>query len=379
MKEIKFNIPLKDQKYFRNLIKFVKSKKSLHGPGENIHKTKKKLNDIFGFKYVHLTNSCTSALEMSALLLNLKHNSEIVVPSYAFMTTASSFVRAGYKIRYCDIEKRTLMPSFNQIKKCVTRKTRAIVIVHYQGFSVNYLDKHQKFCKKKRIFLIEDAAQALGSYFKKKPLGTFGDFGCFSFHHTKNLHSGIGGLIVINNKNYRKKSDFVFEKGTDRSLVINDKQKYYSWVNLGSSFLLSELHASFLLPQINDLKEIIKLRSKIYNRYISNFNKWLDDEFIICNEYIYKYNYHSFVIVLKKNIREKFLNFLKTKKIIAFIGYKSLHTSQMGKKFLQKKQKLKITDMVENKIVRLPLHNNLSLKEVDYISQNIKRFFLSKI
>ncbi len=139
-------------------------------------------------------------MEMSALMLNLKIDDEVVIPSYAFVTTGSSFARTGCKIRYCDIDPKNLMPSFDNIRDRVNKKTKAIVIVHYQGFSVDYLDKLKIFCKKKNIFLIEDAAQAVGSFYKRKPLGSFGDFACFSFHQTKNLHAGIGGLLVVNSK-----------------------------------------------------------------------------------------------------------------------------------------------------------------------------------
>ena len=321
MKKILFNVPIHKKKYFENVKKFLNTEKSLHGPGTNISKIKKKLKSLFGFKYMHLTNSCTAAMEMSALMLNLKKGDEVILPSYTFVTTGSSFARTGCTLRYCDIQKKNLMPSFSQIKNCVNKKTKAIVLVHYQGFSVDYLDKLKGFCKKNKIFLIEDGAQAFGSYYKNKPLGTFGDFGCFSFHHTKNLHAGIGGLLVVNNNKFKKKSDFVFDKGTDRSLVISNKRKYYSWVEMGSCFILPELNASYLEPQIGDFKKIIKYRSKLYYRYIKNFNKWLNDEFKICNHSIYKYNFHALVIVLKKNERVNFLNHLKRNKIYAFIGY----------------------------------------------------------
>jgi len=324
---------------------------------------------------MHLTNSCTSALEISALLINLKVNDEVILPAYTYITTGSSFARTGCKLRYCDIESHNLMPSFNQIKKCVNNKTKAIVIVHYQGFSVDYIDKLAKYCKKKNIFLVEDAAQAFGSYFKKKPLGTFGDFGCFSFHNTKNIHAGIGGLIVVNNKKFVKKSNFVFDKGNDRSLVVSNKKKYYSWVAIGSSFLLPELNASYLFPQFNDIKSIIKYRSRLYRRYILNFKEWLNDEFSICKHSSNKYNFHALVIILKKNKREDFLNYLKKYNINAFIGYVPLHKSIIGKKFLLKKQKLKITDEVSKKLVRLPLHNSLKIKDIDFVSKKIRNFF----
>jgi dTDP-4-amino-4,6-dideoxygalactose transaminase len=375
MKEIHFNIPLQSRKYSNNVKSFLNKKLPLHGPGENIFKIKKKLKELLGFKHVHLTNSCTSAMEMSALLIDLKSSDEVILPSYTFVTTGSSFARTGCKLRYCDIQKNNLMPSFNQIKKCVTKKTKAIVIVHYQGFSVDYLDKLKIYCKRKKIFLIEDAAQAFGSYFKNKPLGTFGDFACFSFHNTKNVHAGVGGLIVINNKKFLKKSQFIFDKGTDRTLVISNKRKYYSWVAIGSSFLLPELNASYLLPQFNDLKKIVLHRSMLYKRYIYNFNKWINDEFYICSNLSNKYNFHALVIVLKKKQRVSILNYLKRFKINAFIGYVPLHKSKVGKRFLHKKQKLKITDELEKKIIRLPLHNSLTIKDIDYVSQKINFFF----
>ena len=377
MKEIHFNIPIHSNKYSNNVKKLLDKKLSLHGPGENIFKIKKKLKRFFGFKHTHLTNSCTSAMEMSALLIDLKPEDEVILPSYTFVTTGSSFARTGCKLRYCDIQRHNLMPSFRQIKKCVTKKTKAIVIVHYQGFSIEYLDKLKIFCNRKKIFLIEDAAQAFGTYFKDKPLGTFGDFACFSFHNTKNIHAGIGGLIVINNRKFIKKSNFIFDKGTDRTLVISNKRKYYSWVEIGSSFLLPELNASYLLPQFNDLKKIVLYRSKLYMRYMYNFNKWVNGEFSICNNLSTKYNFHALVIVLKRKQRVDFLNYLKRFKINAFIGYVPLHKSKIGKKFLLKKQKLKITDEVEKKIVRLPLHNSLKIKDIDFISKKINFFFNS--
>ena len=375
MKEIHFNIPIQRNKYSNNVKKLLNKKLSLHGPEENGFKIKKKLKTLLGFKHTHLTNSCTSAMEMSALLIDLKPDDEVILPSYTFVTTGSSFARTGCKLRYCDIQRHNLMPSFDQIKKCVTKKTKAIVIVHYQGFSVDYLDKLKIFCKRKKIFLIEDAAQAFGSYFKNRPLGTFGDFGCFSFHNTKNIHAGIGGLIVINNKKFIKKSNFIFDKGTDRTLVISNKRKYYSWVAMGSSFLLPELNASYLLPQFKDLKKIVLYTSKLYKRYIYNFNKWINEEFDICNNFSSKYNFHALVIVLKRKQRVAFLNYLKRFKINAFIGYVPLHKSKMGKKFLLRKQKLKITDELEKKIVRLPLHNSLRLSDIDFVSKKIKFFF----
>ena len=378
MRTILFNSPLRSRKYIKNVKKLLDSNKSLHGPGKNIFNIKKNLKSKFGFDHVHLTTSCTASMEICALILNLKKNDEVLIPSYGYNTSASSFVRTGCKIKYCDIEKTKLMPSFEQIKKKINKKTKVIVVFHMQGLAVDYLDQLQKYCKTQKIYLIEDAAQALGSYHKKKPLGSYGDFACFSFHETKNFHSGMGGLLVINNKKFKRKSDLVFDKGTDRTLVVSNPnyfKKYYSWVEIGSCFRMPELNASYLSFQINDIEKLIKYRSLLYKRYTKNFSNWLKDEFNICNNPTYKYNYHQLTIILKKREREKFLKFLKKNKIIAFIGLEALHLSKMGKKFLPKNTKLKNTDDIIKKIVRLPIHNNLKLKEVDIICDKIKEYF----
>ena len=267
------------------------------------------------------------------------------------------------------------MPSLDQIKKCVNKNTKAVVIVHYQGYSVDYLHQLKKFCLKKKIYLIEDAAQGFGSYFKNKPLGSFGDFACFSFHETKNLHSGVGGMLVVNNNKFLKKSYFIFDKGTDRYLVQQGKKKYYSWVTIGSSFLLSEFVASYLLPQIQNYKKIFQHRSKLYLRYVYNFRRWLKDEFYLTNNYKYTYNFHGFVIILRKNDREKFLNYLKKYNINAVISYVPLHKSKAGKIYKKTYDKLNNTNNLANKIVRLPLHNHLSFNDIDYVCDKIKKYF----
>ena len=378
MKNILFNSPLRSERYIKNVKKLLDSGNSLHGPGKNILNIKKDFKKKFGFNHVHLTTSCTASMEICALTLNLKKNDEVLVPSYGYNTSASSFVRTGCKIKYCDIDQAKLMPSFEQIKKEINKKTKVIIIFHMQGLAIEYLDKLQKYCKSKKIYLIEDAAQALGSYHKDKPLGSYGDFACFSFHETKNFHSGMGGLLVINNKKFIRKSDLVFDKGTDRTLVVSNPnyyKKYYSWVEIGSCFRMPELNASYLTLQIKDIEKLINHRSSIYKRYIRNLSRWLNDEFQICNRPMYKYNYHQFTIILKKREREKFLKFLKKNKIIAFIGLEALHLSKVGRNFLNKNTNLNNTDHIIKKIVRLPIHNNLKLKDVDIICSKIREYF----
>ncbi len=375
MNEIKFNVPLQIRESTTNVKNFLNSKLPPHGPGKNILSIQREVNKKFNFKDVFLTNSCTSALEICALAIDLKSDDEVIVPSFAFITTASSFARAGCKLKFCDIQKNNLMPSFKDIKKCISKKTKAIVLVHYQGYSINFLHELKRFCKKKKIFLIEDAAQAFGSYLRKKPLGSFGDFACFSFHETKNIHSGSGGMLVVNNKKFLKKVKFIFDKGTNRFLMNSDKIRYYSWVTVGSAFLMTELAASYLKPQIEKINIIIQKRSKLHNRYLNQLDKISKNNFFIPKHLNSKYNFHSFVLILEKDVRENFLKFLKKFKINAVISYTPLHKSNAGRKFFGKKKRLRNTDIYIKRVVRLPLHNSLSYNQIDYICKKIKDFF----
>ena len=256
-KTIEFTNPINIKSSIRNVKKVLEKSVSLHGPGVNTEKICKSLKKKYNFKNILLTNSCTSALEISSIVIGFEKGDEVIMPSYTFITTGGSFARTKAKIVYCDIDRKNLMPTFSDIKSKVTKKTKAIVIVHYQGFCVEYLLELKKFCKKKNIILVEDAAQAIGTKFKNKYLGTIGDMSCFSFHHTKNIHSGIGGCLVINNPKFIKKSVFAHDKGSDRTLQTKNLVKWYSWVSLGSSFLMSELHASYLYPQISCYKDVI--------------------------------------------------------------------------------------------------------------------------
>lgn len=375
IKPIKFNNPVKLKKSISTLHDFLKKNNNLHGPDEYTKKIKDLLYKKYNFENVFLTNSCTSALEICSIVINFKKNDEVIIPSYTFITTGSSFARSNAKIRYCDINPKSLMPSFDDYLKKITKKTKAIVVVHYQGFCVDYLEDLKKLCKRKKIILIEDAAQALGSRYKGKYLGKYGDFACFSFHHTKNIHSGIGGCLVVNNHKFYNKSLYAYDKGSDRSLQQKNIVKWYSWVSLGSSFLMSELHAAYLYPQIQFYSSIVSKRKKLYNEYLRNLNFKNENFYLINNQTCEIFNYHGLVIVLKNLNYEKFLNYLKKFNINAFIGYIPLHVSPYGKRFLKKKEKIETTDKIYDKIVRLPIHTDLNVKEIRYISNKIKDFF----
>ena len=340
-------------------------------------------------KYAVMVNSGSSANLLATFAScnplrknRFKKGDNAIIQSLCWSTSLWPLVQAGLKVKFVDVNPLSLNVNVEDIISKVNLKTKVIMIINVLGLSCDIL-RLKNFCRKKKIILIEDAAPALGSYVKNKPVGRFGDFACFSFHETKNYQSGMGGLLVVNNNKFKKKSDLVFDKGTDRTLVVSDPnyhKKYYTWVEMGSCFRLPELNASYLQPQIGDIKKIIKYRSLLYKRYVKNFKGWLKDEFLICNKlkHKYKYNYHAFTIILKKNERERFLKYLKKNKIIAFIGFMPLHMSKVGKKFVNNKNKLNCTEETVKKIVRLPMHNRLTIKDIDIVSKNIKNYFNKK-
>ena len=374
---ILFNSPLKLNNQCKNNLNKVYYNNDFHGPGQNYIKIQKLLKKKYNFSDTFLTNSCTSALEISALCIGLSSKDEVILPSYSFITTGSSFARTGAKLVYCDINLKNLMPSFSDITKKVTSNTKAIVILHYQGFGVDYLLELKKYCKKKKIFLIEDAAQALGTKCNNRFLGKFGDLSCFSFHKTKNIHTGSGGLLVVNNKKLLKKIKYIYDKGTNRIDQIKGNIKYYSWVEIGSNFMMTELHASLLLDQIKNYNKYIKFRKGLYETYIKNLQKHKNFELITSKHK--NYNYHALVLLCRYKISEKLIRYLKKYKIQGFVGYYPLHLSKFGKKYyLNTKNSLRNTDNIFKRVVRLPLHNSLKFKEIEYITKVINLFFLEK-
>ena len=371
---ILFNKPIKNNLSIRSVSNILKLNRNIHGPGQNYKKIQNFVKKKYGFDKTFLTNSCTAALEICALSIDIKPGDEVILPSYSFITTGSSFARSGANLIYCDIETENLMPSYQKIKKLINSKTKAIVILHYQGFSVDYLYKLKTLCKRKNIYLIEDAAQSLGSKLKNKYLGKFGDLACFSFHYTKNIHTGSGGMLVVNNKKLLKKISYVYDKGTNRADQISGKIKYYSWVTLGSNFLMTELHASYLIEQLRKYHKVISYRKRIYKNYLKYIKYNYKFKLIIKNKYLY--NYHALVLYCKMNKAQQLINYLNKFKIQAFIGYYPLHLSRKGREYFRgKKFSLINTENAFKRIVRLPLHTDMQVSQVKYISSKINEFF----
>ena len=375
-KFLKFNNPINFPESVNNCKNFINKNYNLHGPGKNILNIKKLLKSRFGFENCLLTNSCTSALEIAALTLmqySPNKKNEIIIPSYSFVTSGSSFVKANFKLKYINISEIDLMPTFADIKKAVNKKTKAIVLTHYQGYSVNYLDQLLLFCKKNNIYLIEDAAQAFGSYYKKRPLGSFGDFSTFSFHYTKNFQTGVGGCLVINNKKFLKLTQYIYDKGTNRNDQILDKTLRYSWVTIGGSFLMSELHASYLYPQLLKMNQLIRFRKRIFNYYLKKLNKFKHLFSLIFSNNDYKYNYHALSILCNSlKIKKIIYDNMISKKIEFFTGYYPLHLSKFSNK-RDKKYQLKETENLYLRILRLPLNNYVTKTDIDRIDKTLHK------
>ena len=370
---ISFHQPYINNKFLKNLNKLLKVKSGL-----NYNFFQKKLKNLikkkFRFKNVLFTNSCTSSLEIIALIIkNNNKKGNIVMPSYNYPTTASAFIRAGLDIKFIDIEGYSLMSSYDQYLQSVDKNTVAILTTHYAGLNVPFLEQLKKLCTKKKIFLVEDSAQALGSYHNKKPLGSFGDFSTFSFHETKNVHSVTGGMLICKNKKMHNIAKFILDRGTDRAKIINGRKNKYEWVTLGSAFNMTDIQAAMLYDQINNLKNIKNQRKKLYNLYTKYFKTFELSKYFYFNKIDDNKNYHCIYIILKNNIRSQLIEYLKKKGIESYVGYSPLHNSIFYKKI--KKIELKKTEQLSNRVLRLPLHNYLIKQNIYHISNCLMSFF----
>lgn len=368
-----FNKPYINKNFLFNLKKILKLNKNLNYNflQKNLKKIVKKK---FSFNNILFTNSCTSALEIAALIIkDVKKKGNIVMPSYNYPTTASAFIRAGIDIKFIDIDGNSLMPNYNAYKNAIDKNTVGVLITHYAGLNVEYINQLKELCLKKKIFLVEDAAQALNSYHNNKPLGSFGDFSSFSFHETKNVHSVTGGMLISREKKYHKIAKFILDRGTDRSKVISGRKNKYEWVTLGSAFNMTEIQAAMLYDQIKNIQKITLQRKKLYDYYVKYLTEYGLLEKIYYNNIDNNKNYHCIYIIFKKNIRENAIKYLKDRNIETYVGYSPLHSSIFYKKI--KKLTLKKTELLSKKVLRLPLHNYLKEKEIKYVCKNLQLFF----
>lgn len=325
-----------------------------------------------------LTTSCTHALEMSALLLNIQPGDEVIMPSYTFVSTANAFVLRGAKIVFVDIRPDTMNIDENKIEAAITNKTRAIVPVHYAGVSCE-MDTIMAIAKQYNLDVVEDAAQGMMSTYKSKPLGTFGTFGAFSFHETKNYTSGgEGGLLIVNKDEFSLDAEIIREKGTNRSQFFRGMVDKYSWVNLGSSYLMNDLSASYLWPQLEYAETINNFRLNAWEKYYTNLKELENSELIklpyIPNEC--KHNAHMFYIKVKDlDERSKLIKYLDEQGIQAVFHYIPLHSSPAGRKFGIFNGEDIYTTTESEKLLRLPLYYGIKDQEIEHIVTTIKKFF----
>ena len=330
------------------------------------------LRDNIKCKEALLVHSCTAALEMCAILLNIKKDDEVIMPSYTFVSTANAFVMRGGRPVFVDIDPLTCNIDSSKIEQAITKKTKAIVVVHYAGVSCD-MDPIVAIAKRYKLYVIEDAAQAILSSYKGRPLGSIGDLATISFHETKNVHCGEGGALIINNSKFIKRAKIIRDKGTNRDLFNQNIVKKYSWVDYGSSYGLSEINAAFLYTQLKQAKKITRKRLAIFKLYHKLLEK-LEIKKLIKRSTIPTYakaNGHMYYILVKNNKRDKFIKYLQQKKVNSVFHYIPLHSSPFGKLNATTKSTMHNTNMVSNTLLRLPMHLKLNKKIVKIISVQI--------
>ena len=333
---------------------------------ENFIKSKIKTN------FVALTQNCTSALEIAMILINLKKNDEVIMPSYTFTSTANAVLLRGAKPVFADINLRDANLNIDSVKKKINKKTKAIIVVHYGGNSCD-MKEFIKIKKKYNLFLIEDCAHSFSGKYKNKYLGTIGDFGTFSFHETKNLVGGQCGALCVNNLKFSRRAKILLDKGTDRSL-INNKKKYYSWKDIGSEYRSAELPAALLYSQLKKLERIQKIRKAIWEKYFKSLNKKNSKNFKILEfDKTNKSSYHIFALVFRDlKMRDKFILFMKKRNIFCHFHYYPLHKSSYGKKF--KRTSMINTEKLYNGLVRLPIYPSIKHSEIKSIVKQVLIF-----
>lgn len=324
-----------------------------------------------------LTTSCTHATEMAALLLDIKPGDEVIMPSYTFVSTADAFVLRGAKAVFVDIRPDTMNIDENLIENAITEHTKAIVPVHYAGVSCE-MDKITELALKYNLKIVEDAAQGLLSTYKGKMLGTIGDFGCYSFHETKNYSMGEGGALLIRDPNYIEKAEIIREKGTNRSKFFRGQIDKYTWVDAGSSYLPSDLNAAYLWAQLEQADKIFDNRMKTWNLYyelLTDLQKQGVISLPVVPEHC-THNAHMFYIKVKDlDERTHLIDFLKEQGILAVFHYIPLHTAPAGKKFGVFCGEDRYTTKESERLVRLPMYYGLEEEKVVYIANKIKDFY----
>jgi len=332
------------------------------------------LEDCIGSKKVFLTHSCTGALEMAAILLDIQPGDEVIIPSYTFVSTANAFVLRGGVPVFVDIRKDTLNINEMLIEDAVTLRTKAIVPVHYAGVACE-MDAIMDIAKRHALLVIEDAAQGIGASYKGRALGSIGDLSVLSFHETKNYQCGEGGAILLNDKSFLQRAEIIREKGTNRSQFVRGMVDKYRWVDIGSSYLPSELNAAFLYAQFKSAHQVNKKRLSLWNEYSEQLSEvsQVDLQYIPTG---IMHNAHIFYIKLKDiDERQKMIEHLKSYKIQSVFHYIPLNESKKCSKYNRFHGKDKFTTKESERLLRLPMYYDLEISDVKYICNKVRGFF----
>ena len=373
---IKFNVPPKTGRELDNIKEAIASDR-ICGNGMFSQKCEARLEEMTGAPRVLLTTSCTQALEMAALMAGIEPGDEVIMPSYTFVSTANAFVLRGAHIVFVDVRPDTMNIDEEKIEQAITQKTKAIVPVHYAGVGCN-MDRIMEIASKHGLKVIEDAAQGVMASYKGKALGTFGDYGCFSFHETKNYSMGEGGAIIINNEEDVDRAEIIREKGTNRKRFIQGKVDKYTWVSEGSSYLPSDINAAFLWPQLEDAEKINNDRLASWKRYYDGLSDLAAAGKIslpvILEECLH--NAHMFYIKTK-NIEERsaLIHALDEEDIISVFHYVPLHSSEAGLRFGEFSGEDEYTTKESERLLRLPMYYGLTEEDTDRVIKAIHKFY----
>lgn len=367
---IPFNLPSITQKEKDYVVQAIDTSK-ICGDGSFTKRVNRFVEEKFKAKKALLTTSCTHALEMAALLVGLKPGDEVILPSYTFVSTANPISLRGGKIVFCDINPQTLNIDATNIEKHITKKTKAIFVMHYAGVACD-MDPIMELAKQHNLYVVEDAAQGVNAKYKGQYLGTIGHYGAYSYHETKNYVCGEGGSILINTDDERmwQKAEIIREKGTNRSMFYRGQIDKYTWKDIGSSYLPSDILAAMLCAQFERLDEIQEKREKIFNKYYRSLEE-LQNKGKLRLPVIPEYascNYHMFYVLCEDEDRRNILmDKLKEKGILAVFHYLPLHSSSFGQALGYKENDFPVTNNLSGRLLRLPMYADLKTDEQDYI------------
>lgn len=369
---IDFNRPPyvgKELDYIKQAIEMGK----LCGDGEFTKRCSAWMREKYEANHVLMTTSCTHALEMAAYLCDLKEGDEVIMPSYTFVSTADAFVLRGARIVFVDIHPETMNIDETKMEAAITEKTKVICPVHYAGVSCA-MNEIMAIAKKYNLKVVEDAAQGVSAYYNGKALGTIGDFGCYSFHETKNYTMGEGGALVFQDDRYQEAAEILREKGTDRSKFFRGQVDKYTWVNYGSSYLPSDMNAAYLYAQLEEAEKIDAKRHAIYDYYHEHLAPLAAAGYIeqpVVPEYA-KHNAHMYFIKAKDlEARTRLMKYLREKGVWTVFHYIPLHTAKAGQMFGRFHGEDVYTTRESERLMRLPMFYNLSMEDVAYVTQCI--------